>query len=313
MSKHTKHTSRYWNSPRRLACLLAGLGLLTALPAGATLVQNTLTAHASSTAGSGPGAATNSDGPNTSSTASSAFAPASSGLSSASASAFGLAGGPYGAGGDGMGVFDSQGHFIRRWTIKNDEAVAASYSFNFFIYYGSLAAGDQGNGGSGSAEYQATITRDGSWTLWSSSAVLNSDGSKVEGGSLLSGATLSGASGNWYYSWGGTNVSIDLGILNPGEETRVVYDLVGRARGNYGFGSCGNGELETFAVVIGDGECAGTSRAFLGDPDSLNSTPLPNGGNFSLIRNSVPEPSSLALLVGIGLAAFGNRRRQARA
>ncbi|WP_288129695.1 hypothetical protein, partial [Accumulibacter sp.] len=129
-------------SPKQLAVLLASVGMLLALPAGATVVDG-LSADAQAMAvGGTPGT----DGPNTSSSFTSANANSSSGIFFANGSSFGNAVGPYRASGDGSGKFDSSGHFIRSWGITNDSGVAQHYAFSFFIYYGSLSASDNGAG-----------------------------------------------------------------------------------------------------------------------------------------------------------------------
>ena len=297
------HQSLFSKKP--LAYLIASMALLNSLPATATVIDG-LTAQTSAQAGTNPAVTA---GPNASTTYASASSSANDGQSQAWASSFGYNVGPYGAGGGGDGVFDSTGQFQRQWDITNDSGVAQNYSFNFFIYYGGMSAYDNGAGGTGYAEYMVNILRDGSTSLFSSAAKIESNGTLTTSGTTLNGASQFGSS----YSWGGTYFTIDLGVLNPGDSTSVQNDLVGHAFGNYGFsGTCGgygygdgegNGNFES--AVAGNGNCTGSSYAFLGDPDSLNTTPIPGIG---ITSHAVPEPATLALL-GIGLAAFGLRRR----
>ena len=303
------HQSLFSKKP--LAFLIASMAMLNALPAAATVIDG-LTAQTSAQTSTPPVT----DGPNTSTTYASAYSSSSNLPSQASASSFGYNGGPYGAGGNGSGVFDSTGTFQRQWDITNDSGVAQNYSFNFFIYYGSMYANNNGAGGTGYAEYMVNILRDPSTplstSLFSSAAKIASDGTLTTSGTTLTGALQSGSS----YSWGGTNFTIDLGVLNPGDFTSVRYDLVGHAYGNYDFFPCAGGGNDGYGGGIGgigDGGdfdfgasvCTGSSNAFLGDPDSLNTTPI---AGIGITAHAVPEPATLALL-GMGLAAFGLRRR----
>ena len=287
------------------AILMAGLGMLSALPAHALVIDG-LSGQA--TAQAGTNVAVN-QGPFTSTTNLFVNASDSDPMSYANADAFGYAQGPYRASASGDGVFDSTGHFIRTWDITNDSGVAQDYSFTFFIYYGGMSASDNGAGGTGYAEYAVDIRRDGATSLFSSTAKIASDGTLTTTGTILDGASQFGSQ----YNWGGTYFTVNLGTLNVGQSTSVAYDLVSHAFGNYGFMDCGGGEGygdgdAIFEILGGSRQCTGTSYSTLGDPDQLNATPIQGIGIFA--RNAVPEPGTLGLLGLGGLAALGLRRRR---
>ncbi|MDZ4263188.1 MAG: hypothetical protein U1B30_12770, partial [Pseudomonadota bacterium] len=254
---------------RPLVILITTIGLLGTLPASATVIDG-LTAQTSAQAGTNA-AVTN--GPNLGTTTTSALSNDIDTQSQANASSFGNAAGPYGASSNGRGIFNATGRFIRQWDITNDSGVAQNYSFNFFIYGGSISAFDFGVGGNGYAEYQTNIFRDGAISLFSSTAKITSNGTLTTSGTTFSGATQSGS----IYLWSDTYLTIDLGVLNPGDFTSVQYDLIGHSFGNYGFVNIDCGDL--IPIGIGDGgppSCPNTgwSQASLGDPNTLNTTPI---------------------------------------
>lgn len=291
------------------AILMAGLGMLSALPAHALVIDG-LSGQA--TAQAGTNVAVN-QGPFTSTTNLFVNASDSDPMSYANADAFGYAQGPYRASASGNGIFDSTGRFTRTWDITNDSGVAQDYSFTFFIYYGGMSARDNGAGGTGYAEYAVDIRRDGATSLFSSTAKIASDGTLTTTGTILDGASQFGSQ----YNWGGTYFTVNLGTLNVGQSTSVAYDLVSHAFGNYGFTDCGSGYgggygdgdfIAPLEIPRGSNQCTGISSSSLGDPDQLNATPIQGIGIFA--RNAVPEPGTLGLLGLGGLAALGLRRRR---
>ena len=304
--------------PSNIALMLSGLGLFVAMPASATVIVDGLSAYAEAQAGS---AMQSFDGPNTSMPSTSAGANSLDGGSSSYGSAFGRTNGVYGVGANGNGDFDSTGKFIRTWEITNTTGVAQNYSFDFYIYGGYMYADDYGLGGNGFAEYLLDISFGGT-SIYASSARINSDGSFTEAGEKLEDADASGSS----YFWNGTYVTLDLGLLNPGDTSLLQYDLIGHAFGNYDFADCGNndyGYADGYGNGYGDGygdvaatfvsiseQCTGTSYVFMGDPSGITGTPvlIPSITNQP---HGVPEPGMLGLL-GISLAAWAAVYRRQR-
>lgn len=282
----------------RLTILMAALGTLSALPAHALVIDG-LSGQATTQVE--VNAAVN-QGPLTSPTSVFVDVNDNGVTSSGAARATGYAPGAYFASAGGDGVFDSTARFIRTWDITNDSGVAQNYSFTFYIYDGRMSARDLtlGGAGSGYAEYAIDIVRDGVTSLFSSTAKIAHDGTLTTTGTVLNGAS----NGSVGYSWGGTYVTVNLGILNAGQSTSVAYDLVSHAVGNYGLGTCVDGD---HPITYG-GQCTGFSSVIVGDPNQLNATPIPGIGIIA--ANAVPEPGTLGLLGLGGLAVLGLRRRR---
>ena len=215
--------------PTRLAVLLGGLGLFATLPAGATLIVDGLRARAETFAGG----VTHSDGPYLTTPTVSANSSAFDGGSNAYSVAWGDIDGFYGARASVHGNGSSSGEFRRTWEITNNTLVPQSYSFSFYIYPGRINANDHGLGGEGFAAYELDILFGGS-TLFHSAAKVEHDGTLTQTGTPLTGATHSGS----YYWWSGTSVTLNLGILAPGQTSLLQYDLVAYAFGKYGIGYC---------------------------------------------------------------------------
>lgn len=323
-------------SLKPLAGLLAASGLLAmALPAHATVVIDGLSASAMAQAGGG---APESNGPiNTLPSARASTwtldTSAADHTSSSQAWSWGHVNGAFAAGSGGSGVFDATALFTRTWNITNTTDTAQRYSFSFLVERGELEAHNGGESGDGRASYLLSIAMGGS-SLFSSGATLNSHGELVETGTRLSGAGATAGFGA--YSWGDTLLSLDLGVLNPGETQLLSYDLVGHSFGNYGFtercyeggGGGGGGGYGEFPVLFSDADVpgggglavgeycywsTGVSWARIGDPSNLSGTPLvpPTITAQAVVVNEVPEPGSLALL-GLGLTAVVALRHRRR-
>lgn len=251
--------------------------------------------------------------------------------SSASAYAWGNDHGTYRADSSGEGTFNSTATFHRTLEVINGNAVATQYSLNFFIYYGYLSIDNWvGVSGSGSTGYDLSIKRNGTTSLFGSSAHLDSLGG-LSVINALNGAQLYNTGGGYSYNWNGTYVTLDLGVIGAGQSMTIDFDLVTTASGNYavqshscsGYGGYGEygGEPMAFTTVsdgYGDygGTCYETARVSgaLGDPSDLSSTLPPGGVNFVVTGsplNNVPAPGSLSLLgVGLGALTLARRRRR---
>lgn len=306
------------NKMKILVASLLAFGAFAATSAQADVLISSGSATAGSTSAFGPTTGTSyvSDGRNVNDAAG----------NGASAYAWGNDHGTYRADASGQGTFDSTAVFHRTLQVINGNAAATQYSLNFFIYYGYLSIENwAGVSGSGATGYDLSIKRNGSTSLFGSSAHLDSSGNLTVN-NALNGAQLYSSGSGYSYNWNGTYVTLDLGVLGAGESMNIDFDLVTTANGNYavqGY-SCGyygeyGGEMPSvMSDAYGDygGTCYQTGRVngALGDPADLSSTLPPGGVNFVVSGtplNQVPAPGSLSLLgVGLGAMALARRRRR---
>ncbi len=304
---------------------LLGMSGFVALPVQATLINNALTSTISVSADAATPVQT---GPSTNSTYVSNydFMYGTNG-SYSNASAWGNSYGTYRAGADGNGVFNSNGRFQREVQLTNNNGVATAYSLNFFVYYGSISASNNGASGSGFGSYDLSIRQNNSTTLFASGARVNADGTLALTGTQLNDAQFFGDSNGGYYSWGGTYVTLDLGTLADGASTSINFDLVSTAFGNFGtvtsggyggyggyggeYGGCYN---EVSFAFLGDGygggcTITGSVYASLGDPgDFAENRGEPNTFTLNERVAAVPLPGTLPLLA-FGLAGLACSRR----
>lgn len=315
------------NNMRILVASLLAIGAFSATSAQADVLVASGSASAGTTLTFGPTTGTSyvNDGRNVSDSAG----------SSASAYAWGNDHGTYRADSSGEGTFNSTATFHRTLEVINGNAVATQYSLNFFIYYGYLSIENwAGVSGSGSTGYDLSIKRNGTTSLFGSSAHLDSLGGLTVI-NALNGAQLSNTGSGYSYNWNGTYVTLDLGVIGAGQSMTIDFDLVTTATGNYavqsyacgGYGGYGEygGEIPMTLATVSDGyggyggyggTCYQTARVngALGDPSDLSSALPPGGVNFVVTGsplNNVPAPGSLSLLgVGLGAMTLARRRRR---
>ena len=218
-------------------------------------------------------------------------------------------------------------------TVVNHSAVAQHYTLSFKIYGGSLSTSAYATLDPDEylrADYAASIKVNGQKVWFSSAGIANIGGttSFTKAGTDLNSGD-DGSDG--YYSWGSSYVTVDLGILDPGESLDVLAELSDSALSNVGvysysgsggydgyggYGYCGYGEVATLAATSSDAGLVegcvaskGNASAFYGDPSEIDADPLA----FAVTANAVPEPGSLALLaMAGGAAALARRRRRDR-
>ncbi len=296
------------------------------------VISNTVSGNA--TARENPGS-TYSVGPQagyTTGFATDSFAP----FDNANAGSWVNTGNAFAVGASGEGTFTSEARLLRNYVVTNDLGGAARGSISFYVYGGNLFNSVlEGAAGNGSAAYDLEILINGN-VAYVSSALITSEGTLTESGTLLNGATQNFNS----YFWAPTQLSFDLGVLAADESVTIDYSLITTAMGTFGSVTTSNGgtcygygdgygygygccEVAERAVDSESSECTseqagGRASAFLGDPDGVDlmvqpDLTLPPGArNDVTLRRvtDVPEPGLLALLLaGIGGLAF--RRRQA--
>lgn len=218
-------------------------------------------------------------------------------------------------------------------TVVNTSGVAQHYTLSFKIYGGSLSTSAYATLDPDEylrSSYSASIKVNSQQVWFSSAGIDNSGGTTT---STKSGTDLnSGDDGSdGYYSWGSSYVTVDLGILDPGESLDVLAELSDSALSNVGvysysgsggydgyggyggYNYCGYGEVATLAAATADTGLVegcvtskGNASAFYGDPSEIDADPLA----FAVTANAVPEPGSLALLAMAGGAAALARRRR---
>lgn len=254
---------------------------------------------------------------------SSAYANGSSGYDNASGYAFAAATGAYAVSSYANGRNGEGSAFASIMsTVTNTSGIAQNFSLTFKIYGGSLNATAYYSLDPDEylkADYLASIKIDGNQSWFSSGSIENNGGVIT---SSKSGVDLNdGDDGDdGYYSWSQRYVTVNLGVLNPGDSLDVLAELSDSAASNVGVYSysCGGG-YEGYNGYGGyggyGGECTqikGTASAFYGDPFEFEATPVgadPQG--FAITSRAVPEPGSIALIaLAAGAAGLARRRRR---
>lgn len=231
------------------------------------------------------------------------------GVGPASSSAFGRSYGAFAVSNSATGLSasaNSSVEFVRN--IGNVTGSALHFTYSFYIYGGSLSTNllsPLGVSETLGASYNAMVEYNGS-TLWSSSA---SVATSVSGSTeVFSGTSLGADSVNdGNYSWSGQIITLDLGVLNPGEDRDITTTLSGSSFSNVGI----------FSYCLDASTCfdlsKGYATTFYGDPSGAEGLPIE--GQAAVISSDpvdthdVPEPSTLLLLGAASLAGAVARRR----
>lgn len=311
MKASKKTLSNAW---RFAAGSFGGLMLATASHAAVVMTQaaaaemtaNGATASQSATGGSAELVAAVVNAPNVT------FQPTDS---PGGAYAVGFPSGYFYTGAYGSGQFDARSVFTREWTITNDTAVQQAYTFSFHVPAGELlaqttvpaftAAGDDGY-----ARYLIQVVLNGATDLYTSGVDLFGYQSTVTQGSLLTGAYQTQNLLFKRYAWNDTSVSLALGLLAPGQSLSLQYTLEAQAFGNYDFFSTSYCLGLTDTGIGLENFCTGQSKAFIGDPNGIDSLPAPGFTAVAAPAQAVPEPGTWALLgLGLGVVTAVRRRR----
>jgi len=205
-------------------------------------------------------------------------------------------------------------------TFTNNTGVDQNYFFDFTILPGKLEVAAFGYKFTeyGQAGYEINISMDGA-SLFESSAMVRIEGTGalgtgggvvLPGGSSIpeglskSGVDLGGGyTGNDEYGryvWGEYTSTLDLGVIQTGQEFTLEYDIYAYAKGRI---------EERWACA--DPECGLLAISVFGDPNHLSKAPLTMAqlSYQPASPTSVPEPG-LWLLMGTGLFGFAVARRR---
>lgn len=237
----------------------------------------------------------------------------------------------FGARASGQGTFFGTTRATYNATVSNDTGVAQAYTFSFNVAGGNLGITGLGEGladlllavkvdNKDIAHDHTTIAQNAANVVTCTDDNLGTLGAYAECGSPTANAVF-GAGGLF---------TVALGLLDPGQQFTLNYDIIATVSGNLNSGGplgCngggGEGLLARQALLIVDGGCAG-AIARSGDPFDgpiivdANGVPVGNlPPSFDpIIRrsptNPVPEPGTL-FLVGAGIVGLaGAKRRKAR-
>jgi hypothetical protein len=208
------------------------------------------------------------------------------GISNAVLHSYGSTSGNFGSGSAGRGVYDVLGAFEISETITNDTGAAQNATFRFYVTPGTLT-NEIGSALTGSESVSAgmkfnvkksvgTATSD----VYNSAGTLTSNASGTTFTSSGDASLFTGSATNaTYYSIGGVERSVDLGVIEAGQSINLTYRLDSFARGVSASGAARVVPATTYYVPdqwIAPGSCYGAlGRVAEGYGAACNDTGAP--------------------------------------